>query len=97
MKKLLVSLAIATAIMSAPAQAGNKTGYIIGGVLGGLLLGEIISDHHHAHAAPAPVYVAPRQPQFVQRCWDEPRSRWNSYWHGYETYYVTRCEWVQNY
>lgn len=97
MKKLLVSLAIATAIMSAPAHAGNKTAYIIGGVIGGLFLADVLSHSHPAHAAPAPVYVAPRQPQFVQRCWDEPRSKWSPYHGGYVTYYVTRCEWVQNY
>lgn len=94
MKKLLTVLSIAAimATTAAPAEAGRKGAYILGGVLGGLVLGGIL--HNNAQAAPAapqPVYVRP-QPIYEQRCWNEPRSQWNSYQGGYVTYYVQRCE-----
>lgn len=94
MKKLIVSLFLATALMSAPAHAGNKTVYVISGVLGGLLLGEIIHNNAHAAPAPRPVYVVrPRRvyPAY-QECWEEPRSHWSSYRNGYVTRYVTVCQ-----
>ena len=93
MKKLLTILSIA-AIMStsaAPAEAGRKGAYILGGVLGGIVLGGILHNNAQAAPAPQPVYRRP-QPIYEQRCWNEPRSQWNSYQNGYVTYYVQRCE-----
>ena len=100
MKKIFTTFVIAlmaATMLAVPAEAGRKTkntAYILGGVLGGLFLADVLSNN--SQAAPAPAYTpAPPPARLVQRCWDEPRSRWNAYWHGYETYYVQRCEWVQ--
>jgi len=101
MKKILTTFAIAlmaVTMVASSADAGNRkarnTAYILGGVLGGLFLADVLSNK--AHAAPAPVYVQPAPPaRYIERCWDEPRSKWSAYHGGYVTFYVQRCEWVQ--
>lgn len=100
MKKILTVFAVALmalTMISASAEAGRKaknTAYILGGVLGGLFLADVLTNR--SHAAPAPAYVpAPPPARLVQRCWDEPRSKWSAYHGGYVTFYVQRCEWVQ--
>lgn len=100
MKKILTTFAVvlmAATMLAAPAEAGRKaknTAYILGGVLGGLFLADILTNE--SRAAPPPAYTpAPPPARYVQRCWDEPRSKWSSYHGGYVTFYVQRCEWVQ--